>query len=83
MTCLRTSDQPVNFDIRLTSIEPQDHGFVIESRVMSRVCRTYASARFIWGLYRIITRTLGLSRPTEAEPPADYAGIPLKQRRTS
>ena len=32
----------------------------------------------IWGLYRIIVRMLGLSRPTEAEPPADYAGSPAR-----
>jgi hypothetical protein len=32
----------------------------------------------IWGLYQIVTRMLGLSRPTEAEPPADYAGIPAR-----
>lgn len=32
----------------------------------------------IWSLYRIITRMLGLSRPTEAEPPADYAGSPAR-----
>lgn len=25
-------------------------------------------------VYRIVRRMLGLSRPTEAEPPADYAG---------
>lgn len=28
----------------------------------------------IWGLYRVIASLFGLGRPTEAEPPSDYAG---------
>lgn len=32
----------------------------------------------IWCLYWFIRRMLGQTRPTEAEPPADYAGAPAR-----
>jgi hypothetical protein len=34
----------------------------------------------VWFLFRLITRMLGLSRSAEAEPPADYAGSPVRSR---
>jgi hypothetical protein len=34
----------------------------------------------IWCVYRIIARLLGFERPTEADPPADYAGSPAGRK---
>jgi hypothetical protein len=46
----------------------------------SDVFQLILAAFLIWSVYRIIVRLFGISRPTEAEPPADYAGSTVRTK---